>query len=211
MRRLSDSVLAPPPTIQADPAIVEASRHATMKTLVNPNGTLVLNCTFEYGLTETYGTKVPCNDPGFGEGPVSVGAEAVGLTPGTTYHYRVTATNEGGTTVGPDQTFQTLIDKAIPATGGASALQTTATLEGTINPLGNPLTACYFEYGSGSGYSGKEPCASLPGASRRAGFGQRPGRRADAQQQLPLSPGGGERRWHGIRGRPRSRPCRKRR
>ncbi len=156
---------APPPTIQADPAIVEASRHATMKALVNPNGTLVLNCTFEYGLTEAYGTKVPCNDPGFGEGPVSVGAEAVGLAPGTTYHYRVTATNEGGTTVGPDQTFKTLIDKAIPATGGASALQTTATLEGTINPLGNPMTACYFEYGPGPGYGGQAPCASLPGAS----------------------------------------------
>ena len=47
-----------------------------MKTLVNPNGTLVLNCTFEYGPTEAYGTTFPCNDPGFGEGPVSVRAEA---------------------------------------------------------------------------------------------------------------------------------------
>jgi hypothetical protein len=156
---------APPPIIEADPAIVEASRHATMKTIVNPNGTLVLSCTFEYGLTEAYGTKVPCNDPGFGKEPVSVGAEAVGLAPDTTYHYRVTATNEGGTTVGPDQTFKTLIDKAVPATGGASALQTTATLEGTVNPLGNPMTACYFEYGSGPGYGAQAPCASLPGAS----------------------------------------------
>jgi hypothetical protein len=154
---------APPPTIQADSAVVEASRHATLKTLVNPNGTLVLNCTFEYGPTEAYGTKVPCNDPGFGEEPVSVGAEAVGLTPATTYHYRVTATNEGGTTVGPDQTFTTLIDKAVPATGGATALQTTATLEGSVNPLGNPLTACYFEYGVNAGYGSKASCGSLPG------------------------------------------------
>jgi hypothetical protein len=154
-----------PPTIEPDTAVVNASRHATMKTLVNPNGTLVLSCKFEYGPTEAYGTTVPCNDPGFGTEPVSVGAEAIELAPDTTYHYRVTATNEGGTTVGPDQTFKTLIDKAIPATGGAAALQTTATLEGSIDPLGNPLTDCFFEYGPDAGYGSKAPCASLPEAA----------------------------------------------
>jgi hypothetical protein len=31
-----------------------------------------------------------------------------GLTPGTTYHYRVVATSSAGTTVGADQTFTTM-------------------------------------------------------------------------------------------------------
>jgi hypothetical protein len=30
-----------------------------------------------------------------------------GLVPGTTYHYRLEATNSYGTTYGPDQTFTT--------------------------------------------------------------------------------------------------------
>ena len=37
----------------------------------------------------------------------TVWASAKGLAPGTTYHYRVVATNELGTVVGPDQTFTT--------------------------------------------------------------------------------------------------------
>jgi hypothetical protein len=136
-----------------------------MNGLVNPNGTLVLSCTFEYGPTEAYGSTIPCNDPGFGSESVLVSAEAGPLEPNTTYHYRITATNEGGTTVGPDQTFKTLIDKAIPVTGGAVPLQTTATLEGAIDPLGNPVTGCYFEYGADTGYGAKAPCASTPGAA----------------------------------------------
>ena len=35
-------------------------------------------------------------------------ADLTGLTPGTTYHYRVVATNPYGRTVGPDDTFTTL-------------------------------------------------------------------------------------------------------
>lgn len=155
---------APPPSIEADAALVEASRHATIKSLLDPNGTLVLSCTFEFGTTESYGTSVPCNDPGFGSGPVSIGAEALELQPDTVYHYRVTATNEGGTTVGPDQQFKTLIDKAPTTTGGAQPLQTTATLEGSVNPGGHPLTECFFEYGSTASYGSKAACASLPGS-----------------------------------------------
>jgi hypothetical protein len=159
---------APPPTIEATPAGVEASRHATMKAKLNPNGTIVLSCKFEYGPTEAYGTTVPCNDPGFANEPVVVSAEAEPLAPNTIYHYRVTATNEGGTTVGPDQQLTTLIDKATATTGGAAAQQFTATLEGTVNPGGNPLTECFFEYGPDQTYGTQAPCASLPTGSSDA-------------------------------------------
>jgi hypothetical protein len=157
-------VPAPPPTITPDAAIAEASRQATLRTQVDPNGTLVLSCTFEYGLTTAYGSSLPCNDPGFGKGAVVVSADVLGLQPDTVYHYRVTATNETGTTVGPDQQLKTLIDKAAAATGGAQALQTTATLEGAINPGGHPLTDCFFEYGVDAAYGATAPCAALPGS-----------------------------------------------
>ena len=151
-----------PAIVEPDTAGVEASRHATLKRLINPNGTLVLSCTFEYGTTEAYGSTLPCNDPGFGSQPVGISAEALGLQPDTVYHYRVTASSETGTTVGPDQQFKTLIDKAAATTGGAQALQTTASVEGAVNPGGHPLTECFFEYGVDASYGAKAPCAALP-------------------------------------------------
>ena len=64
---------------------------------------------FEYGTGTSYGATTP-------EGP-SIGADNVAArrepgdqrpqSPGTTYHFRVVASNGVGTTAGPDQTFKT--------------------------------------------------------------------------------------------------------
>jgi hypothetical protein len=64
---------------------------------------------FEYGTSTAYGRSTPFPEGSVGEGLAShtVWAAASGLVPGTTYHYRVVATNELGTAVGPDQTFTT--------------------------------------------------------------------------------------------------------
>jgi len=82
---------------------------ATLNATVNPNGSAVSDCHFEYGLTPLYGTSVPCTSlPGSGGTPVAVSAVAEPLTAGTTYHFRVVATNAIGTAEGTDQTFTTL-------------------------------------------------------------------------------------------------------
>jgi hypothetical protein len=77
------------------------------------------------------------------------------LLPGTTYHYALVATNEKGTTIGPDGTFTT--GKPTPptiATGGASSItQNTATIAGTINTEGLP-TSYGFEIGLEAGNYG---------------------------------------------------------
>ena len=148
--------------------MIETSTSATLNGTVNPNGTLVLSCKFEYGLDTNYGTTVPCNDPGFGTEPVAVSAEVKGLQPDTNYHYRIVATNETGTTTSGDQEFTTLIPKAGVDTGGASAAQTTATLAGTVDPGGNAVDGCRFEYGSDASYGKEAACASLPGAGSGA-------------------------------------------
>jgi phosphodiesterase/alkaline phosphatase D-like protein len=79
-------------------------------------------------------------------------AALTGLSPGTTYHYRIVATTAAGTSFGNDQTFTT--------GGGAPAAQTTAasgvadtnaTLNGTVNPNGND-TNIHFEYGTDTSY-----------------------------------------------------------
>jgi DNA-binding beta-propeller fold protein YncE len=83
---------------------------ATVAGSVNPNGTAT-SCEFEYGITTAYGSKAPCaSSPGSGIGAVTVSAALAGLAPSTTYHFRLVATNAGGTAKGADQTFATLAD-----------------------------------------------------------------------------------------------------
>ena len=63
---------------------------------------------FEYGLTGLYGLRTAESPaPGSDDSAHPVTASIAGLTPSTTYHYRVVATNEFGTKVGPDRTVTT--------------------------------------------------------------------------------------------------------
>lgn len=61
---------------------------------------------FDLGVDTSYGTSVFGN-AGFGSEPVDVSISFHGLAAGTTYHYRLVATNIYGTTYGPDETFTT--------------------------------------------------------------------------------------------------------
>ena len=83
---------------------------AKLGALVNPGG-LQTTYRFEYGTSTAYGQSVPLPEGSVGEGIAShaVWAAASGLAPGTTYHYRVVATNELAPegVAGPDQTFTT--------------------------------------------------------------------------------------------------------
>jgi hypothetical protein len=66
---------------------------------------------FEYGKTTAYGMNSappPGEDNGSGTTPVTLTYRACGLEPGTTYHYRVVASNGLGTSTANDQTFQTV-------------------------------------------------------------------------------------------------------
>ncbi len=82
---------------------------AKLGALVNPGGIPTVY-RFEYGPTGAYGSSTPFPEGSVGEGLEShaVWASANGLAPGSTYHYRVVASNELGTAYGPDQTFTTL-------------------------------------------------------------------------------------------------------
>jgi hypothetical protein len=62
---------------------------------------------FEWGPTATYGNKspLPVGDAGSENTALPVAAQITGLTQGVTYHFRLVATNQYGTSVTPDQTF----------------------------------------------------------------------------------------------------------
>ncbi|HEX6602293.1 MAG TPA: fibronectin type III domain-containing protein [Solirubrobacterales bacterium] len=78
----------------------------TLNGSVNPQGSST-TYQFEYGTTTSYGNVVPVTpkSAGSGSGAVNASVELSGLSAGTLYHYRVVATNAGGTTKGADMTF----------------------------------------------------------------------------------------------------------
>lgn len=106
-----------PPVVGTELASEVTATEAKLGASVNPGG-LQTSYRFEYGATVAYGHSVPVPEGSVGEGIAArtVWAAASGLVPGVTYHYHVVATNELGTTEGPDQTFttQTAVQAACP-------------------------------------------------------------------------------------------------
>jgi hypothetical protein len=154
------------PTVVTGAASSVGSSSATLNATVNPNGGEVSACKFDYGTTTSYGSSATCTpSPGSGMSPVAVSAALSGLTANTTYHFRVSASNAGGTSMGSDQTFKTLPPPPAVVTGAASSVaQTSATLNGTVNPSGFEVSACRFEYGTSTAYGSSAPCVPPPGS-----------------------------------------------
>ncbi len=100
---------AGPPEVVTELASAVGSGSATLNGLVNPHGSMVTGCRFDYGLTTAYGSSAVCGSaPGAGSTAVAVPASVAGLSPGTTYHFRLVAGNASGTTEGLDRTLTTL-------------------------------------------------------------------------------------------------------
>ncbi len=136
------------PAVASSTASVTGDNSATLSSSINPNGAAT-TLFFEYGPTSAYGSATANQSLSSGTSFVTRTASLTGLVPGTTYSYRVVATNSAGTTYGPDGTFTTTltIPDTTAITSPASGVTTTAAvLNGIVNPNGNPTTA-YFQYG----------------------------------------------------------------
>jgi hypothetical protein len=85
-----------------------ASTSATLSAQLNPGGAST-SYRFEYGTSTAYGASVPVSEgqAGAGVSETTVNHELQGLEPGTTYHFRLAATNPLGTVYGADQVFTT--------------------------------------------------------------------------------------------------------
>ncbi len=157
----------PGPDADTGAVVAVTQSSVTLEATVNPNGGKVTNCHFEYGTSESLSsaTSMPCEpkEPGAGTTPVPVSASLTGLSVNKTYHFRIVATNPGGTTHGSIQSFNTLPNLPTVATGVASSVtQTSATLNATVNPSGVALSECRFEYGISTSYGSSVVCSSLP-------------------------------------------------
>jgi hypothetical protein len=95
-----------PPTVTTGAATGVSTSAATLHGQLNPNARST-HYHFEYGTTTSYGTSTATKTQAGGVSAVTVSAAVGSLTPATTYHYRLVATNADGTTRGHDRTFTT--------------------------------------------------------------------------------------------------------
>lgn len=115
------------PTVQSLAATLVTSTTVQTNGSVNPNG-LSTSAYFEIGTTTSYGsTSSQGTFSGTSVMPANV--SWFGLTPSTTYHYRVVAANSGGTSTGSDIMFTTL------AATGCTEVE-----PNDSSPQANPLT-----------------------------------------------------------------------
>jgi DNA-binding beta-propeller fold protein YncE len=161
------------PTATTNPASSVGQLSAKLNGTVNARLHATTDCHFEYTDAADFGANgfanaidSPCSSLPSGSTAATVNAALGGLSPGTTYHYRVVATNNAGTTEGSDTTFATLptTPSTVTTENASGVAQTIATLVGKVNPHGGAVSNCHFEYGVGLSYSTSVPCPTAVGA-----------------------------------------------
>jgi hypothetical protein len=108
------SVQPIPPAAATEAASSVTRTSAALYGLVDPSGAGVSSCYFEYGPTPAYGKSIECGFvseagafPEAATVAVPVFVRIYGLSPATTYHFRLVAVGEGGSAYGADETFTT--------------------------------------------------------------------------------------------------------
>jgi hypothetical protein len=94
------------PSVSTGGASSVTKTSAVLNARINPQGQRTVYY-FQYGLTNGYGAQTVTKSAGSGSTTVGVKTGVSNLTPGTVYHYRVVATNGGGTSIGADRKFKT--------------------------------------------------------------------------------------------------------
>ena len=139
IRNFATSVSPPPTAITNVASLNPATTSAVLNGNVNPNG-YATNAWFEWGTSPTLATfNTTSNQPmGSGTTTVVVNATVSGLTPYSTYYYRVAASNSGGTQKGailPTSQFYVAVGDSITVGSGDP------TGDGYEPKLSNLLTA----------------------------------------------------------------------
>ncbi len=134
------------PEVRTGAAGLIGPNAANLGGTVDPNGRAT-TWWLEYGTTNRYGNRTETRSAGSGLSPVAVSVRVGGLTAGVTYHFRLVAANDIGTTAGRDVSFRTDSAPTV-STGGADSLTpSSARVSGRVDPRGRG-TVAWFEYGT---------------------------------------------------------------
>jgi hypothetical protein len=133
-----------------------ATTAATVAGTVNP-GDAETSWQFQYGTSTSYGLTTPQQTIAAATTASTVTAPLSALSGGTTYHYRLVASNAAGNGQGADKTFKTASPPTpLPVPGAKTGKATSigrdrATFTGSVDPKGQP-TKFYFEFGATKSY-----------------------------------------------------------
>jgi hypothetical protein len=135
----------PPPAVGGGTpgAITETS--ATLTGTVAPNDATLVECRFEYGLSETYGQSAPCA----GGAAQGVSAPLSGLEANTTYHYRLVASSASGAGRSLDATFKTASPPLVqphPSIGGIPARGQRLTCKPGVSASGSAAATLAYSW-----------------------------------------------------------------
>jgi hypothetical protein len=183
-------LLAPAPSVDSVQHVTATTTWIALKALVNPNGSWT-RYHFDYGPTIAYGSAEPVPDVPLGGcmTPVTVSQTISGLQPGTSYNFRLSATNEGGTTDSNNAVFSTVLppplvktdpptNLVIGQTDGKIPLNYAATLNGFVDTRGVANTFYQFQYGPTIGYESHSNGATIGTRTQSV-----------SQPAFPLQPG----------------------
>ncbi len=157
------------PSVETEKPSGVGHTSVVLNALVNPNGSAVSECYFEYGTSESsLGSVAPCSySPGAGVTPVHVLASVEGLPESTTYYFRIDAKSSQGESLGSMGQVTTLPTAPILNTEVARSVgHTTATLSGFVTPEDSEVTECFFMWGAtANALDNTAPCSpEKPGA-----------------------------------------------
>ena len=149
---------ASPPTVTAGPSFATtgtSGNAVTAGVTVDP-GSHDTAVAVNYGPTSSYGSVTAAITIPAGSGPTTVQIPITGLTPGSTYHAQVSATNADGTVLTADNTFTPTATTVAPSLAAGSAQITNVTSSGatataTIDP-GTADATVTVNYGTTTGY-----------------------------------------------------------
>jgi phosphodiesterase/alkaline phosphatase D-like protein len=150
-----DRTFTPSPGLVPSVGSTEASNvtptSATLSGMVNPKNAPTI-CRFQYGKGDVTEFQTLPSEP-IGEDSTEhlVSNEIVGLTPATTYQFRIVATNFNGPSTGEIGTFTTPDRPQVVSTSATNVSDTSATLNAGVVPNFRDTTA-HFEYGLSASY-----------------------------------------------------------
>src|SRR5439155_26893570 len=107
-------VTAPAVTYPVPAATAIGTTTTRVSAIVDPHGADT-GYSFDYGTSTAYGDTGDVGTLSAASGKQTVSSTLDGLTPATTYHFRVTAENSAGTTEGADESFTTAGCRLAPA------------------------------------------------------------------------------------------------
>jgi streptogramin lyase len=146
------------PSVETEAATGAGETTAALNGTVDPRGAET-KYFFDYGTTNSLGTDTPEASAGSGTSIVEESYKLTGLTPSTTYHYIIYASNRLGGDEGSEVVFSTTGKPTVETKGATSVGEAGATLTAIVNPRGFE-TKYYFEYGTTEAYGTKTTEAS---------------------------------------------------